>query len=63
MWEDKGSGEAGIEIKKILLDVLSKADKHGIILSGESKEVQNIFYGVSYLQRTNMQRVLERGVW
>ncbi len=62
MQEDKGLSKSGIEIGKILMDVLSKADNPGITLSGESNEVQNICYGVTYLQRTNMQRVLERGV-
>jgi hypothetical protein len=37
MQEDKGSGKSGTEIRKILSDVLSKADNHGFTLSSESK--------------------------
>jgi hypothetical protein len=37
MQEDKESGKSGTEIRKILLDVLLKADNHGFTLSSESK--------------------------
>ncbi len=37
MQEDEASGKSGTEIRKILLDVLSKADNHGFTLSSGSK--------------------------
>jgi hypothetical protein len=37
MQEDIGSSKSGTEIRKILLDVLSKADNHGFTHSSESK--------------------------
>jgi hypothetical protein len=58
----RGLSQSGNYIGKILLDVLPKAGNHGIDSNGEKAEVQNICYGVCYMPRANMQRVLERGV-
>ena len=58
----RGSSQSGNYIGKVLSDVLLKAGNHGIDSNGEKAEVQNICYGVCYMPRANMQRVLERGV-
>jgi hypothetical protein len=42
--------------------VLQKATPYWIECKGETEEVQNLCYGMSNLQGTHLQRVLEKGV-
>ena len=56
------TGESWAGVRVLLLDVLQKATHYWIAGKGEEEEVQNFSDGMSNLQGTYLQRVLERGV-
>ena len=56
------AGESWAGVRVLLLDVLQKATHYWIAGKGEEEEVQNFSDGMSNLQGTYLQRVLERGV-